>query len=189
LFIGRLERRKGIDLILAAAPQILEDDPNALMVIGGRDPDDWACRFRKEIPSKHHARLIFLGEVSDGTREKLFAHAQCVLFPSRYESFGLVPLEAFVHGCPVIATRAGAIPEVIDDRSSGILVEPDDPSALAAAVGSILRDAKLRARLSDGARHRVKELSARNSAAHAVETYHRLIRGADGSAPVAATNQ
>jgi glycosyltransferase involved in cell wall biosynthesis len=120
--------------------------------------------------------MVFLGEVDDATREKLLAHATCVLFPSRYESFGLVPLEAFVHGAPVVASRAGAIPEVIEDEASGLLVEPDDASALADAVSRILRDRKLQARLSEGARKRVKELSARNSALHTVEVYQKLIR-------------
>jgi len=175
VFIGRLERRKGIDTILAAAPKILASDPKAVLVIGGRDPEDWASRFRSEVPRELHSRMVFLGEVDDATREKLLAHAVCVLFPSRYESFGLVPLEAFVHGSPVVATRAGAIPEVVQDDASGLLVEPDDADALADAVGRILKDKKLRGRLSDGARKRVKELSARNSALHTVEVYQRLM--------------
>jgi glycosyltransferase involved in cell wall biosynthesis len=176
LFIGRLERRKGIDLILQAAPDILAENRDAALVIAGRDREDWATRFHEGVPRELHSRMIFLGEVSDATREKLFAHAQCVLFPSRYESFGLVPLEAFVHGCPVVATRAGAIPEVVQDQRSGILVPPDDPAAMAAAVRSILSDKKLRTKLSKGAHDRVKELSARNSALHTMGVYRRLLR-------------
>jgi glycosyltransferase involved in cell wall biosynthesis len=176
VFIGRLERRKGIDVILGAAPDILRSNPDAILVFGGRDLEGWASRFRKEVLREFHSRMVFLGEVDDATREKLLAHATCVLFPSRYESFGLVPLEAFVHGAPVVASRAGAIPEVIEDEASGLLVEPDDASALADAVSRILRDRKLQARLSEGARKRVKELSARNSALHTVEVYQKLIR-------------
>jgi len=176
LFIGRLERRKGIDMICAAAERILRENKDAILVLGGRDPEDWASRFRKNLSRELHPRLIFLGEVSEGTREKLFAHAECVLFPSKYESFGLVPLEAFVHGRPVIATRAGAIPEVVQDDTSGILIEPDDAEALAEAVGRLLHDDELRARLSRGARKRVKELSARNSALHTIEVYQRVLR-------------
>ncbi len=188
VFIGRLERRKGIDVILAAAAEILKSNPDAVLVVGGRDPEDWASRFREQLPRKFHSRLIFLGEVDDATREKLLAHAECVLFPSRYESFGLVPLELFVHGTPVVASRAGAIPEVVEDEISGILVEPDDADALAAAVGRILSDDKLHARLSEGARNRVKELSARNSALHTIETYRRLLRGRDRAGLTATKN-
>lgn len=176
VFIGRLERRKGIDLILAAAAKILQSSPDAVLVIGGRDPDDWASKFRQELPRELHSRIVFLGEVPDATREKLLAHAHCVLFPSRYESFGLVPLEAFVHGAPVVATRAGAIPEVVQDGVSGCLVEPDDADGLADAVTRILKDSKFRLSLSEGARQRVKQLSARNSALHTLEVYARLLR-------------
>lgn len=175
VFVGRLERRKGIDVILGAASEILNSNPNAILVFGGRDPEDWASRFRKDVPREFHPRMAFLGEVDDGTREKLFANAACVLFPSRYESFGLVPLEAFVHGTPVIASRAGAIPEVVRDGDSGILVDPGDSGALAEAVAKILGDNKLQAKLSKGARLRVKDLSARNSALHTIEVYLRLV--------------
>lgn len=180
LFIGRLELRKGIDLILDAAPGILKENSQAVLVIGGRDPEDWASRFRASVPAEFHSRMVFLGEVSDATREKLLAHAQCVLFPSRYESFGLVPLEAFVHGCPVIATRAGAIPEVVQPNKSGLLVDPGDTEALVEAVKRVLSDKKLRSRLSEGARLRVKELSARNSALHSLEVYQRVLRNPHG---------
>ncbi len=176
VFIGRLERRKGIDTILEAAPEILRSNLDAILIFGGRDLEDWSARFRKEVPKEYHARMVFLGEVDDPTREKLFANAACVLFPSRYESFGLVPLEAFVHGTPVVANRAGAIPEVVEDGISGMLVEPDDPAALAGAVNRILRDETLRERLSQGALKRVKHLSARNSAQHSVEVYQRLTK-------------
>lgn len=174
LFIGRLELRKGIDLILEAAPGILANK-DAVLVVAGRDPENWASRFEEVVPRDFHSRMIFLGEVSDAMREKLLAHAYCVLFPSRYESFGLVPLEAFVHGCPVIATRVGAIPEVIGDEDSGILVQPNEADALARAVERLLADKKLHKRLSEGARSRVKDLSARKSALHTVEVYRRLV--------------
>jgi glycosyltransferase involved in cell wall biosynthesis len=174
LFIGRLELRKGIDLIRDAAPSILANR-DAVLVIAGRDPENWAARFKESVPLELHSRMIFLGEVSDAMREKLLAHAYCVLFPSRYESFGLVPLEAFVHACPVIATKVGAIPEVIADEHSGILIQPDEPGALAHAVERLLADKKLHERLSEGAQGRVKELSARNSALHTVEVYRRLV--------------
>jgi glycosyltransferase involved in cell wall biosynthesis len=189
LFIGRLERRKGIDVILEAAPRILEENPDAVLVLGGRDAEGWANRFHKAVPQALHSRMIFLGEVSDAIREKLLAHAYCVLFPSRYESFGLVPLEAFVHGSPVIATRAGAIPEVVQDETSGLLIDPDNSNALADAVARILRDKKLRAHLSRGARLRVKELSARNSALHSVEVYQRVLRDTRRTAAVVSRNK
>ncbi|MCZ8321938.1 MAG: glycosyltransferase [Novosphingobium sp.] len=178
LFIGRLERRKGIDLILEAAEDILKASPDAFLVIGGRDPENWADRFRERLAGPLTRRFAALGEVSDATREKLLAHAYCVLFPSRYESFGLVPLEAFVHGTPVIGARAGAVPEVVIDGECGLLINPYDSDDLATAVKQLLTDEALYERLSNGASTRIRELSARNSAVHTVNVYQRAISAA-----------
>lgn len=175
LFIGRLELRKGIDLILEAAEGILRADPDAFLVIGGRDPDNWADRFRERLTGPLAQRFAALGEVSDATREKLLAHAYCLLFPSRYESFGLVPLEAFVHGTPVVAARAGAIPEVVIDGDCGLLINPYDSDDMVVAVTRLLTDKALYERLSEGARARIRELSARNSALHTINVYQKAI--------------
>lgn len=178
LFVGRLEKRKGIDLILDAAEDILHADPEAFLVVAGRDPEGWAVRFGERLKGQLGERFAALGEVSNATREKLMAHAFCLLFPSRYESFGLVPLEAFVHGTPVIAARAGAIPEVVIDGECGLLIDPYDSGDLVAAVRKLLGDEALHGRLSAGARARIRELSARNSALHTVDVYQRAIRSA-----------
>jgi glycosyltransferase involved in cell wall biosynthesis len=178
LFVGRLERRKGIDLILEAAEGILSADPDAFLVIGGRDPENWADRFRDRLKGPLAQRFTALGEVSDATREKLMSHAFCLLFPSRYESFGLVPLEAFVHGIPVIAAKAGAIPEVVIEDECGLLIDPNDSNDLVEAVTRLLGDKALHSRLSAGARARIREMSARNSALHTVDVYNRIIKSA-----------
>ena len=178
LFVGRLEKRKGIDLLLEAAESILQDE-SAVLVIAGRDTGGWADKFKEhgaKLGRSSKGRIILLGEVSDGTREKLLAHAYCLIFPSRYESFGLVPLEAFVHGTPVIASSSGAIPEVVIDGSCGLLYGADDAHALAGKVSELLSDPELRQRLSSGAKARVRQLSSRNSAIHSVNLYARLMR-------------
>lgn len=176
VFVGRLERRKGIDLILESARDILESDPNAFLVIAGRDPENWAEKFRAMLAGPLGDRFMALGEVSNATREKLLAHAYCVLFPSRYESFGLVPLEAFVHGVPVIASNSGAIPEVVVNGECGILFNPEDSNGMTQAVIRLLHNKDLREDMSVHARNRVKVLSARNSALHSVDVYARALR-------------
>jgi glycosyltransferase involved in cell wall biosynthesis len=172
LFIGRLERRKGVDLIVEAAAEILRSDPSAHLVLAGRDVEGWMAR---PIAPELRGRLHFVGEVDNVTREKLLARAWCLLFPSRYESFGLVPLEAFVHGVPVVAARAGAIPEVLSDGRCGLLFESDSSAALAHCVVSLLTDPTLRERLAVGARLRVRELSSRLSAQRSVRLYNELL--------------
>jgi glycosyltransferase involved in cell wall biosynthesis len=178
LFVGRLERRKGIDLLLEATEAILEE-PSALLVIAGRDTGGWTEKFKEcaaKLGKSSEDRIVLLGEVSDATREKLLAHAYCLIFPSRYESFGLVPLEGFVHGTPAIASNSGAIPEVVVDGDCGLLYREEDANALASKVRDLLSDPKLRDRLSLGAKARVRKLSSRNSAIHSVNLYARLMR-------------
>lgn len=172
LFVGRLERRKGVDLIMEAAPAILRADPEAHLVLAGRDVENWATR---ELPEALRGRVHVVGEIDNPTREKLFARAFCVLFPSRYESFGLVPLEACVHGVPVVAARAGAIPEVVEDGRSGLLFDPESSASLATCVVRLMREPLLHASLAAGARQRVRTLSSRASAQASQDLYRSLL--------------
>ncbi len=175
LFVGRLERRKGIDLLLEAARRVLAEDPELWLVIAGRDIAGWTEQIDNLVGSALAERIVLLGEVSVAAREKLLNGARCLVFPSRYESFGLVPLEAFVHGLPTVAARAGAVPEVIVDGESGLLFEPDDPAGLADAVLRLSRDDALHQRLAAGSRRRSRDFSSRRSASRAVNLYRQLV--------------
>lgn len=175
LFVGRLEKRKGIDLIADALPGILAADKMARVVIAGNDPEGWQQRIGRSLRPQEAQRVHFLGAISDALKEKMLARAYCLLFPSRYESFGLVPLEAFVHGVPVVASKSGAIPEVVLDDECGILFQENDSASLVAAVGTLLTNEDLRHRLSVGALKRIRELSSRNSAQHALRVYNSVI--------------
>lgn len=175
VFIGRLEKRKGIDLILDAAPIFLASDPDTQLLIAGNDIENWQAITKQRVESNIFNRIHFLGEISDSTRDKLLSKAYCLLYPSRYESFGLVPLEAFVHGVPVIASNSGAIPEVVIDGVSGYIFDPYDSESLAQTVVMLLVNPLLRSVMSLNAKKRVKELSSRNMAIESVNLYARLI--------------
>jgi glycosyltransferase involved in cell wall biosynthesis len=175
LFVGRLERRKGIDLLLEAARRFLARQPEVWLVLAGRDVEAWSERIEAVVGAPGAARVRALGEVSTAAREKLMHGARCLVFPSRYESFGLVPLEAFVHGLPVVATRAGAIPEVVADGECGLLFEPDDVNGLADRVERLLVDDALHGRLAAQCRGRSRAFGARRSATLTLELYRQLV--------------
>jgi glycosyltransferase involved in cell wall biosynthesis len=178
LFVGRLERRKGCDVLLAAANEFLVADPHAHLILAGKDGEGWSTPSKSGLAESIAKRVHFVGEVDDATRDKLIHAAYCVVFPSRYESFGLVPLEAFVHGAPVIAANAGAVPEVVADNECGLLFEGDDPSALAKCVTRLLLDLDLRNRLSAGAKRQIRNFSSRKSAINSIKLYASvLVRG------------
>jgi glycosyltransferase involved in cell wall biosynthesis len=175
VFLGRLEQRKGIDLVLEAANAFLGSKSDAHLIIAGRDVEGWNQRASSILKSAVAKRTHFLGEIPDSTREKLLAKANCLLFPSRYESFGLVPLEAFVHGVPVIAADGGAIPEVVSHEENGLIFQSGNSSELGRQVSRLLAEPELRQRLSEGAHKRVRQLSSRNMAVESVSLYRQLL--------------
>jgi glycosyltransferase involved in cell wall biosynthesis len=104
------------------------------------------------------------GYVTDAQLRALYESAACFVFPSRYEGFGLPPLEAMACGCPVIASDAASIPEVCGDAA--LSFDRDDPAALRAQLDRLLGDPALRAALAEAGRHRA-----------ATYTWERAARG------------
>ena len=117
-------------------------------------------------------RVTLTGRVSREELVQLYNRAQLFVSPSLYEGFGLPAAEAMACGTPVVATTAGAFPEVIEDGISGLLVPPGDPAALAGAIERVLDDTKLRQRLGrDGRRRIVDHFSWRETATRTLELY------------------
>jgi len=135
LFTGTLEPRKGIDVLLAAWSKLPEPRPR--LILAG-DPG-WKMRMPDD------ARLKVLGYVTREHLRELYRGARAFLYPSRYEGFGIPPLEAMACGAPVIATRTGAIPEFAADAA--LLVDPGDVDGLHAAMKRIVSDTALRREL------------------------------------------
>jgi len=99
-------------------------------------------------------RVIFAGKVSDAELERQLARCDVFVAPSRYESFGLVFLEAMIFGKPVVGCRAGGMTEVIHEGVSGLLAEPGDAESLAAALTQLLTDPAKRAAMGQAGRAR-----------------------------------
>lgn len=165
LFLGRLEKRKGIVDLLAAIPQIIAAAPYVRFTIAGADNslyDGFQARTGQTYPAwfaHHHpdmARYVqFLGGVSDEQLNRLYQSCDLFVAPSLYESFGLIYLEAMNYGKPVIGCRAGGIPDVVDDGVTGILVEPGAPQALAEAILRLVRSPALLRAMGEAGRRRL----------------------------------
>jgi MMP alpha-(1->4)-mannosyltransferase len=121
--------------------------------------------------------VTFVSGVSDERIVELYAEASLAVVPSLYEGFSLPAIEAMACGVPVVATTGGALPEVVGtDGTTGLLVPPGDPDALAQAIGRALSDPDLRARLGTEGRRRVLErYTWRTMAAQTVEHYRALL--------------
>lgn len=153
LYVGRLEKRKGIQDLFAAIPAILQQVPNAHFIIAGSDNshrDGFQQQTGMDYPAyfgRHHAtykdNVTFLGYVSEEKLQELYQSCDLFVAPSLYESFGLIYLEAMNYAKPVIGCRAGGIPEVVEDQVCGLLVDPSSPAELAAATIKLLRSPQL----------------------------------------------
>ncbi len=145
LALGMVEPRKNLPTLVRAFDEAAAHDRDLHLVIAG--PDGWGVdEFDRTCAAAHHRdRIRRLGFVSEDHRRDLLSGATVFAYPSRYEGFGHPPLEAMSAGVPVVAARAGALPEVLGDAA--VLVEPTDVEGLAEALGRLAGDDELRARL------------------------------------------
>lgn len=129
LALGTIEPRKDHVTLVRAFDLAADDDPSLVLVVAG--PDGWGAEaFDAALAdARHRDRVRRLGWVDDATRADLLAGAAAFAYPSRYEGFGLPPLEAMAAGTPVVATAVPALQEVLGDAA--VLVAPGDEVALA----------------------------------------------------------
>lgn len=176
LYVGRFEHRKGIDTLLAALPSVLARFPHARAVLAGSDPlDYWQNRFRREHPTFSPDRVSFPGRVDAASLASLYRDCAIFVGPSRYESFGLIYVEAMSWAKPVVACAAGGVPEVVAEGETGLLVPPGDSTALAAALVRLLGDAELRRNFGQAGRRRAEHLFSREAMAAASLALYRAV--------------
>ncbi len=153
LFLGRLEiRQKGLDVLLAAMEQV---NPDVNLVIAGEGKD--RTEIERDIQARRlGARVQLVGAVHGERKWELLAGAALLLAPSRYETFGITPLEAMACGVPVVASDLACLRELIP-ATAGVHVPREDPHALAAAINALLaapgRRAAMAAAGPETARH------------------------------------
>lgn len=157
LFAGRLADVKGIDDFLALVPVVLAARPGVAFMVAGGLPENPKAerrrrrRFEEQAPAPVREAVRFTGWLPPADVSSLMAHAAVLVVPSWYETFGQVVLEGMLHGAPIVATRAGGVPELVGHEESGLLCAPRDVDALAAAVLRLLDDADLALRLGRAA--------------------------------------
>ena len=144
--VGRLERVKGFDLLLEAFARVVGRLPEARLRIGGTGTQERALADAAAAAGIADA-VTFLGRLSAEQVAAEFAAADVVVVPSRREAFGLVVLEAWRSGTPLVATDRDGPADLVADGRTGLLVNPEDPDALAEAVVGLLTDAATAERL------------------------------------------
>ena len=156
LFVGRISRQKGIDVLLSAARTLAAD---VTVVLAATSPDTPELQAKIASQTRDNPRLIWIDEmVSEDALVSLYTEADLFVCPSVYEPFGIINLEAMACGTPVVASAVGGIVEVVVDGETGLLVPPSDPDALARAIDRLMSDNSLREACARNGRHRVENL-------------------------------
>ncbi|MCS6940443.1 MAG: glycosyltransferase family 1 protein [Roseiflexaceae bacterium] len=148
-----------------------------LSATGQRDDSPWlilAGHRGRGLLTFDHSRIRDLGPIAEADLPALYGSATLFIYPSRYEGFGLPPLEAMACGAPVICSRTGSLPEVVGDAA--LLADPDDPHALAAAIDQAFADPTLRAALRAAGLERAASFSWQRAAQETVAVYERVCR-------------
>jgi glycosyltransferase involved in cell wall biosynthesis len=176
---------KGLDDLLQAVAKLRTEREVELVVVGTPKPDGPADRTVGRLGLKGAVR--FVSGLSDVDLAAELGAAEVAVVPSRFEGFSLPAVEAMACGTPLVATTAGALPEVVGpDGHAALHVPPGDPEALAAAVGRLLDDADLRERLGGNGRERVlANYTWRRTALSTVDWYRRAATA--GASPSEAT--
>ncbi|MFT3781977.1 MAG: glycosyltransferase family 4 protein [Nibricoccus sp.] len=157
-YIGRLEQRKGVLDLALAIPAILRQQPDVLFrFVGsvGDSPDrrlDMRSYIYQRVPVQYHDRLEFTGGVSPEWIAPYLSETDICIFPSRWESFGFVVLEAMAAGRAVVCTGNSGMAEIVDFGEYGLVVPPQDPAAIAKSALRLLENPTLRYYLGTKAR-------------------------------------
>ncbi len=191
LFTGRFEHRKGIDVLLKVIPPLCLKFPKARFILVGEDRQQPDGTTRAGVFRARHAkspfrnRVIFAGQVSDQELENYLAQCDIFVAPSRYESFGLVFLEAMMFSKPVVGCRVGGMKEVIEAGVTGLLAEPGDAESLQAALAALLADPAKREAMGKAGRERFLNYYTRQTLVDRTLMFYREVL--ESSASQAAT--
>jgi glycosyltransferase involved in cell wall biosynthesis len=160
--VGRLVRRKGYDRLIDALLRLPEP---ARLVLIGSGPLSGQLR-RQAVAAGLESRVCMTGHVTERQKYRFLTASDCYVLSSHHEGFGIVLQEAMAAGLPIVATRHGGQLDQLDDEQSAILIDSNEPEAIAAAVSKIMGEAPLRDAM---AKHNCQRAAAFDPAAVAEE--------------------
>lgn len=155
LFLGRLNKNKGVFDLIRAIPKVLEQLPQATFILAGDGELDNVAHQAEILGIKH--AVILPGWVEGCAKDALLASADLLVLPSYYEGLPVCILEAMAAGVPVLSSAVGGIPDVLEDGACGVLISPGDVDALSTALIDSLLDSEGSERRRKQAYLRVKK--------------------------------
>lgn len=185
LFLGRLDARKGLEVLLRALPTVLKSVPDVRLTVVGRGPMDKRAR-QTAAELGILGSVEFLGPAPPDDLPRLYAGCDVYCAPGLGgETLGIVLLEAMASGTPVVASRIPGYDETVRDGADGILVPPGEPEALASALVGILADEPRRKTLAAAGLARAREYAWPKVAQQTLDYYRELLRADTGKAGAA----
>jgi phosphatidyl-myo-inositol dimannoside synthase len=183
LTVARLDEHKGHDKVIQALPRILQHSPELRYVLVGPGAENWPRLRRMAVSLGVERNVEYLGPVSLEELHRAYQEATVFVMASRevpnrldlVEGFGLTFVEAGAVGVPCVAGNSGGVPDAVQHEVTGLLVTPESPEEIAAAIIRLLRDPELASRLGEQARERAKQqLQWKQLAGQMLAAYERL---------------
>ncbi len=176
LFVSRWEAYKGLPVLLQSFESLAKVYPDLGLVICGK-PDKQNPEVAAQVESAkgRSLKVITPGFIPDEDLAPLYSAATVFVHPSWYEGFGIMILEAFASGVPVVTSNVSSLPEVVGD--AGLLTDPRNPKDIAAAIKKILDDPQLAESLKQKGLERVKQYSWRKMAEETLAIYQQVLAG------------
>lgn len=177
VFLGRLVPEKGLWHLVNCMPQVLESIADAKLYIGGRGPQK-AILEQRVADLGLEERIVFTGFLKAQERNHVYDRASVAVFPSLYEPFGIVALEAMATRTPVVVSNVGGLAEIVADQITGLKVPAGNESALAEAIIKILADQDLAGQLVRNAWNEVNQVYSWDAIARNTRTvYENVLAG------------
>ena len=184
LFVGGLEARKGLEHLFLAVENLLPKHPDTRLTVLGRSGMTSTQEFDERRLFSILAKRLgigrnvrFLEQVSDEQLPTLYALCDVFVLPSRMEGWGLALMEAMAMMKPVVATRVGGIPELVEDGKTGYLVDLGDVLGLSEAITKLIENPSLRKKMGRQGRLSAKKYTWDNAAKKTLQLYERALAG------------
>lgn len=172
MYVGRPQPHKNLDRLLEAFVLLRQTHPGLRLVLAGKS-DELYKRLEKRAMRMGLKNVVFTGFVGEGQLRWLYEHAAVYVFPSLSEGFGLPPLEAMAHGCPVVSSNATCLPEVNGDAA--LYFDPFNPQEMADKVAEVLDNKRTRQKLIANGHQQIKKYSWKKMAEQTLAVYDQVV--------------
>ncbi len=172
LYVGRLVQEKGVQILIDSASKILNSVPNAKLVIVGSGPMEEHLKYKANFLGD---RAIFAGYIDDEELRYLYKRAEVAVFPSLYEPFGIVALEAMATKTPLVVSDVGGLSEIVDHGQNGLKTYPGNSNSLADNILAVMFDKELKEYLVTNANNSInKKYNWENIAEKTISVYENI---------------